>query len=96
MPAPKAGVVHDENRAVNDRWSDNETKLHINILERLTTKFAMYSLLPVQGGKKYFRNMTGNSIAISYVNRQGGVRFMACKKRYLGILYKKRVCFSGA
>ena len=59
MPAPKAGVVHDENWALNDRWSDNETKLHINILELLTTKFAMYSLLPVQGGKKYFRNMTG-------------------------------------
>lgn len=81
MPAPKAGVVHDENWALNDRWSDNETKLHINILECLTTKFAMYSLLPEQGGKKYFRNMTGNSIAISYINRQGGVRFMASNKR---------------
>ena len=80
MPAPKAGVVHDENWALNDRWSDNEAKLHIKILELLTTKFAIYSLLPVQGGKKYFRIMTGNSIAISYINRQGGVRFMACNK----------------
>ena len=80
MPAPKTGGVHDENWALNDRWSDNETKLHINILELLTTKFAIYSLLPVQGGKKYFRIMTGNSIAISYINRQGGVRFMACNK----------------
>ena len=58
------------------KWTEEGTKLHVNVLELSAIKFAVFSLLPLQEGMKYLRVMTDNSTAISYINRQGGVRCM--------------------
>ena len=52
--------------------------MHINVSELTGIKFAIFSLLPLQIGSKHLRVMTDNSTAISYINREGRVRFMLC------------------
>ena len=70
--------AHDKHHTINGRWTEGETKLHINALELTAIKFAIFSLLPLQMGTKHLRVMNDNSTAISYINRQGGVRGMLC------------------
>ena len=76
----KGWGAHDKHHTINGRWTEGETKLHINLLELTATKFAfaIFSLLPLQIETKHLRVMTDNSTAISYINRQGGVRSMLC------------------
>ena len=68
----KGWGAHDKHHTINGRWTEGETKLHINVLELTAIKFAIFSLLPLQIGTKHLRVMTDNSTAISYINRQGG------------------------
>ena len=74
----KGWGAHDKHHTINGRWTEGETKLHINVLELTAIKFAIFSLLPLQIGTKHLRIMTDNSTAISYINRQGGIRSMLC------------------
>ena len=90
MQAPKVGGAHDRHHTINGRWTEGGTKLHINVLELTITKFAIFSLLPLQIGKKRLRVMTNNSIAIPCINRQRGSQIhvmQQCDNRDLGILY---------
>ena len=32
MRAPKIGGAHDKHDTINDKWTDGENKLHINVL----------------------------------------------------------------
>ena len=68
--------AHDKHHTTNGRWTEGETKLHIDVLELTTLKFAIFFQLPLQLQN---RIMTDNSTAVSYINRQGGVRSMLCK-----------------
>ena len=74
----KGRGAHDKHHTINGRWTEGETKLHINVLELTAIKFAIFSLLPLPTGTKHLRVMTDNSTAISYINRQGGIRSMLC------------------
>ena len=65
----KGWCGHDKHHTINHRWTDGETKLHINVLELAAIKYAIFSLLPLQIGTKHFRVMTDNGTAISYINR---------------------------
>ena len=70
--------AHDKHHTINGRWTEGETKLHINVLELTAIKFAIFSLLSQRIGIKHLRVMIDNSTAISYINRQGGIRSMLC------------------
>ena len=75
----KGWGAHDKHHTINGRWTEGGTKLHINVLELTAIKFAIFSLLlPLQIGTKHLRVMTDNSTAISYMNRQGGIKSMLC------------------
>ena len=74
----KGWDAHDKHHTIDGRWSEGGTKFHINVLERTAIKFAIFSLLPLQVGKKRLRVMTDNITASSYINRQGGVLSMLC------------------
>ena len=65
MRTPKAGGADNKHHTINGRWTEGETKLHINILELTAIKFAIFSLLPLQIGTKHLKVMTNNSTAIS-------------------------------
>ena len=65
----KCVKVGRADHTINRRWTEGETKLHINVLELAAIKCAIFSLLPLQLGTKHFRVMTDNSTAISYINR---------------------------
>ena len=71
----KGWGAHDKHHTINGTWTEGETKLRINALELTAIKFAIFSLLPLQLGKKHLRV---SSTAISYTNRQGGDRSMLC------------------
>ena len=74
----KGWGAYDKHHTINGRWTEGETKLHINVLELTAMKFAIFSLLPLQVGKKHLKVMTDNITAISYINRKGGVRPVLC------------------
>ena len=57
----KVWVSHDKHHTINGRWTEGVTKLHINVLELTAIKFAIFSLPPLQVGKKHLRVMTDNS-----------------------------------
>ena len=68
--------AHDKHHTTNGRWTEGKTKLHMNALEPNAIKFSIFSLLPLHVGVKHLRLITDNSTAISYINRQEGVRSM--------------------
>ena len=91
--------VNDEHHTINGRWTEGKTKLHKNVLELTATKFAIFSLLPQQVGIKHLRVMTDDSTAMSYINRQGGVRSMLCHNvttEFWDFCIKRGVCISAA
>ena len=45
--------AHDKHHTKNGRRTERGTKLHINVLELTAIKFAIFSLLPLQRGKKH-------------------------------------------
>ena len=67
------GAYSSLNTEVSGQWSEEETALHINVLEMKAVLFAFYSL---------FRNHSNvsilvkcdNTTAVSYINNYGGVR----------------------
>ena len=72
----KGWGAHDKHHTTNGRWTEGKTKLHMNALELNAIKFSIFSLLPLQVAVKHHRLITDNSTAISYINRQEGVRSM--------------------
>ena len=72
----KGWGAHDKHHTTNGRWTEGKTKLHMNALELNAIKFSIFSLLPLQVGVKHLRLITDNNTAISYINRQEGVRSM--------------------
>ena len=72
----KGWGAHDKHHTTNGRWTEGKTKLHMNALEVNAIKFSIFSLLPLIVGVKHLRLITDNSTAISYINRQEGVRSM--------------------
>lgn len=53
------------------RWSENESPLHINVLEILAVKFALQSLCHKMSNN-HICIRSDNSSAVSYINNQGG------------------------
>ena len=74
----KGWGAYDKHHIINGRWTEGVTELHINVLELTAMKFAIFSLLPLQVGKKHLKVMTDNITAISYINRKGGFRPVLC------------------
>ena len=64
----KGWGAHDKHHTINGTWTEGETKLRINVLELTAIKFAIFSLLPLQVGKKHLRV---SSTAISYTIGKG-------------------------
>ena len=64
----KGWGAHDKHHTINGTWTEGETKLRINVLELTAIKFATFSLLPLQVGKKHLRV---SSTAISYTIGKG-------------------------
>ena len=60
------------------KWSECETQSHFNVIELTTIKFAISYFLPLKLDMKHVRIMTDNSTAISYINKQGGVKSITC------------------
>ena len=55
---------------MNGRWTDGQTKLHVNVLELTAITFALFSLLPLQVGITHLGVMTDNSTAISHMGQE--------------------------
>ena len=68
----------DTTNTINGRWSLEEQPMHINCLEILAVKLALFSLLPLRKDTQHVRIMSDNSTAISYINRQGGTHSLIC------------------
>ena len=49
---------------MNGRWTEGQTKLHVNVLELTAITFALFSLLPLQVGITHLGVMTDNNTAI--------------------------------
>ena len=54
-------------------WSDNEIHHHINILQLLAIEFALKAFLK-DSSKKHVRIFSDNIIAVTYINKQGGIK----------------------
>lgn len=63
---------------IGGRWSVQEQLLHINALELMAIKFALFSFLC--HSHKHIRIMSDNTTAICYLNKMGGVKSMACDR----------------
>ena len=57
---------------IGGQWTTEEQEFHINILELLAIKFALYAL--VKAPFKHVRIMCDNTTAISYINKMGGIK----------------------
>ena len=72
--------VQEEDQTINGRWSDSEEILHINCIELLAIKLAIKSFLPRKVLVKHLRIMSGNSAAVTYINKQGGTQSTTCNQ----------------
>ena len=58
-------------------WSKSESSKHINYLELLAVKLAMFSLLDGRSNI-HVRVMSDNTTAVSYINAMAGCRSLEC------------------
>lgn len=72
------GFVFEQNK-IGGRWTKDEQKYHINVLELLAIWFAIKSLAQHLAGK-HFRVLTDSTTAVCYISNMGGVRSRLCNK----------------
>lgn len=70
------GMVCDGQKA-GGRWTNDEKKNHINVLELMAIHFALQSLSD-KIMNKHVQILSDSSTAVCYVNNMGGVRSPAC------------------
>ena len=76
--------AHDDINSIRGRWSDDEIHYHINILELLAIELALKAFLK-DSNKKHVRIFSDSTTAVTYINRQGGIKSLSCNeiaKRY--------------
>ena len=59
-------------QTINGRWNKSEKNLHINELELLAIRHAVFSFLSLFLSTKHHKIMTDNGTSVSYINKQGG------------------------
>ena len=67
------------NICTGGHWSEEERKLHINVLELKAVLFALRSLMNVFS-HVHIQIQTDNTTAVSYINNFGGVKSAQCHK----------------
>ena len=70
--------AHVDESATGGRWSDEEKKDHINILELRAIYLGLSSLCRVQNS--HIRVMADNTTALAYVKHQGCVKSPECQR----------------
>ena len=66
-----------EGSVANGRWSDEESKWHINVLEMLAIQYALKSF-DSRLYSKHIKILSDNQCAVSYIRNMGGSKSMAC------------------
>lgn len=72
--------INNEKETVNNRWSEEETEMHINERELKAVHLAVLSFRRDITSKKHVRVMSDNSTAIAYINNKGGCKSRVCNK----------------
>ena len=67
---------HDINNT-GGRWSDDEIHYHINVLELLAIELALKAFLK-DSNKKHARIFSDNTTAVTYINKQDGIKSVSC------------------
>ena len=70
--------AHLGTQTTGGRWTNEESLLHINILELKAIYFALCSLCNDKA--KHVKIMTDNTTALAYVKHMGGVRSLQCNE----------------
>jgi len=68
----KGWGAHCNSSLAQGKWSQEETQLHINLLEMRAVKQALLAFRPLQGQGVLIA--TDNMTVVSYINKQGGTR----------------------
>ena len=71
--------AHDDINSIGGRWSDDEIHYHITVLELLAIELTLKAFLN-DSNKKHVRNFSDNTTAVTYINRQGGIKSLSCNE----------------
>ena len=67
-------------QTINGRWNESGKFLHINELELLAIRNAVFSFLPLFLNSKHLSVIAVNTTYVSYIDKQGGTNSSMCNK----------------
>ena len=71
--------AHEDINSIGGWWSDDEIHYHINVLELLAIELALKAFLK-DSNKKHVRIFFDNTTAVTYINKQGGIKLLSCNE----------------
>ena len=74
--ATESGLgAHGGITSIGGRWSDDE--IHLNVLALLAIELTLKAFLK-DSNKKRVRIFSDNTTAVTYINKQGGIKSLSC------------------